>query len=344
MRSGAVWVALALAGAVACAGASAFTCSDDSQCSADVVRGVCQPDGLCSFPDPDCTSGQRYGENSGSLSGQCVPVPGTTTVSDTTSTSGPPPGTTSEVGGSTSAAGDTTTTTTTGLPPADSSSGGGESSTGEAVDPSLVLWLPFDPATPFEDASTYANPVACPKDQCPEVAADAATFDGQGEALQIPDAPHFDTPGGYTIAAWVQLDPAAELQIGILTKPLSVGIFNTWELYFYRDAGSDALDLWFCMADGPNDVCVFQTMAIDAVAQGFHAAATFDPPTATLWVDGQPAESFDVAAFTADTGPIFVGADRDNGVVESFFTGILDDIRVYDRALDAAELATLAAR
>ena len=50
--------------------AGAFTCTDDSQC--DLAGGICQPTGFCSFVDASCASGQRYGENSGDLSGICV--------------------------------------------------------------------------------------------------------------------------------------------------------------------------------------------------------------------------------------------------------------------------------
>jgi hypothetical protein len=36
---------------------------------------MCQPVGYCSFPDPACTSGQRYGELAGPLADQCVAAP-----------------------------------------------------------------------------------------------------------------------------------------------------------------------------------------------------------------------------------------------------------------------------
>ena len=35
-------------------------------------RGTCEPTGYCSFPDPFCPSGRRYGQLSGALSGHCV--------------------------------------------------------------------------------------------------------------------------------------------------------------------------------------------------------------------------------------------------------------------------------
>lgn len=64
MRSSVV-VALVAGG---CLRSTQFVCSDSAQCSG----GQCQPTGFCSFADPSCESGQRYGEVAGDLSQQCV--------------------------------------------------------------------------------------------------------------------------------------------------------------------------------------------------------------------------------------------------------------------------------
>jgi hypothetical protein len=66
-----VWSAVcALVVTAACVHpAAAFRCSSSEQCTGG---GICQPIGLCSFSDPDCSSGQRYGMASGDLGGVCV--------------------------------------------------------------------------------------------------------------------------------------------------------------------------------------------------------------------------------------------------------------------------------
>lgn len=59
-------LALALAG---CGGAELFVCTDDASCSG----GTCQPSGFCSFDDPACASGQRYGAHApAQLAGRCT--------------------------------------------------------------------------------------------------------------------------------------------------------------------------------------------------------------------------------------------------------------------------------
>lgn len=68
----------------ACSPASIFACSDDAQCN----DGVCQLDvGYCSFPDPTCDSGQRYGDYAGDgLAKECVGDDGESELGTTTAT------------------------------------------------------------------------------------------------------------------------------------------------------------------------------------------------------------------------------------------------------------------
>lgn|GEM_PF-2444975 len=103
---------------------SAFLCSDSASCADD---GTCEPTGFCSFPDDGCASGRRYGEHSGTLSQQCVPLEmGSSSGGGGSSTTGIPPTTTLEP---------TTDANSTGEePPGESSStGGDEESTGSST-------------------------------------------------------------------------------------------------------------------------------------------------------------------------------------------------------------------
>jgi concanavalin A-like lectin/glucanase superfamily protein len=65
------WYAVVFVGIAACSpyGGGAFHCERDDQCTGG---GTCQQDGLCSFSDPGCPSGQRYGDLADGLSNSCV--------------------------------------------------------------------------------------------------------------------------------------------------------------------------------------------------------------------------------------------------------------------------------
>ncbi len=97
-------------------GGDVFSCQLDDECG---PGGTCQAIGHCSFPDDACASGQRFGDNAGSLSGDCVVVDDATAGGDTTSsTGGAPspepttaaPSTTSAVDGSDTVAADGSST------------------------------------------------------------------------------------------------------------------------------------------------------------------------------------------------------------------------------------------
>jgi len=60
--------------AAACSpfGGGEFVCMQDDQCQGGPGGGMCEADGRCSFPDPACSTGRRYGGFAGSRSNTCV--------------------------------------------------------------------------------------------------------------------------------------------------------------------------------------------------------------------------------------------------------------------------------
>lgn len=78
-------LATALGLAIGCAGAPAFVCTDSEDCTDGSFTGICQDNGYCSFGDPGCPSGQRYGEHApGELAETCVDAEGTSTGAEST--------------------------------------------------------------------------------------------------------------------------------------------------------------------------------------------------------------------------------------------------------------------
>ena len=133
----AAWLGIAIG--FACTGNPLFLCHDSSDCTENGVDGTCQPGGLCSFPDDDCTTGQRYGNHAGNVSGECVPnVDETggeaTTASSATATSNATATTNPVVDGTST--GEPTDTTTTDPDPMTSTSAA--ASTGEGSTTSEV--------------------------------------------------------------------------------------------------------------------------------------------------------------------------------------------------------------
>jgi hypothetical protein len=64
------WAALLAAGCVALP--SDYPCESAAQCVRGELRGVCDEPGYCSFADPSCAGGRRFGDHASALSGTCV--------------------------------------------------------------------------------------------------------------------------------------------------------------------------------------------------------------------------------------------------------------------------------
>ena len=75
-----------------------------------------------------------------------------------------------------------------------------------------------------------------------------------------------------------------------------------------------------------------------------HLAATYTGSTLTVWIDGKRAGSRAIIGTTCSNDePLAVGAKDApaKGLLEAFWDGRLDDVRVYNRALAAGEIARL---
>jgi hypothetical protein len=69
-----------------------------------------------------------------------------------------------------------------------------------------------------------------------------------------------------------------------------------------------------------------------------HVVGTYDGTTARLYYDGRPAGQIETRINTVLNGSFHVGANLDEH--QRDYLGLLDDVAVYDRALDADEIAS----
>ena len=75
-----------------------------------------------------------------------------------------------------------------------------------------------------------------------------------------------------------------------------------------------------------------------------HVASTYNGTRLTVWINGQRAGSRAVTGRTCSNNhPLAIGAKNypAKGLLEAFWDGRLDDIRVYRRALSASEVRRL---
>ena len=231
----------------------------------------------------------------------------------------------------------------------------GDASLGPAFDadttglPSgLLAWYPLDdPAgTEFRDVIGGRNG-SCVGPTCPTPApghiGQGMQFDGVANCISISDAAALDVPA-ITIAIWAD-QPIPGLPEGMaqVSKRVFQGTTadNTWEL---EDYDTNKLAFTSDHQKLANDQ-IFSPVDAIVVATWQHLAATFDGATRRLYVDGaEVANGVETNPFSYDTSDIVIGCDQEASSIDEYFTGTLDDFQIYDHALSAAEIATLAQR
>lgn len=140
-------------------------------------------------------------------------------------------------------------------------------------------------------------------------------------------------PADLTMQAWVQA--------GALT-----GGFNTVFGRTYGTAWHDSYTLWSMggqLRAGVTAVDGFQQTAA-AWSPGtawHHLAATYASATstATLYLDGLPIACFPATAPLAyDAHDLLIAADIENGAIDGFWTGAIDEVRVFSVARTPAQI------
>ena len=148
----------------------------------------------------------------------------------------------------------------------------------------------------------------------------ALSFDGRNDWVTIADDPSLDLDRAMTLEAWVR--PAARGARTVLLKErgprLSYGLYARPSGHVFTDA-ERALR-------GP---------ALP-LRRWSHLAMTWDGSVVRVYRDGrQVASRALTGAAPRSDGPLRIGG---NAIWPEFFRGDIDELRVYDRALDAAEI------
>ncbi|MGD9781371.1 MAG: LamG domain-containing protein [Kiritimatiellia bacterium] len=205
----------------------------------------------------------------------------------------------------------------------------------------LVLHYTFDAdaGSAVLDASAYGNDGQLVGAQ---IVSDGeggqiAAFDGIDDYVRAPSSASL-MPAEVTIAVWVRFDslPTDVVELVFKRNPSS---YNN-EAYSLQVLPSGSAR--FVLANGS------QTR-LDSAPMGMgewhHVAATFSRPAMNIYVDGAWAGSanHNYALYHNASADFFLGAsDHAFYPMGSFTRGDLDDVRIYNRALAAEEIAALA--
>ena len=157
----------------------------------------------------------------------------------------------------------------------------------------------------------------------------ALQFNGSSTLVTIADAASLHLTTGMTLEAWV--DPST--------------VNGNWRDVIYKGNDNFYLEATSSNASHPDAGLIaggsyadaFGTSALTANAWSF-LTATYDGSTLRLYVNGtQVASTAHTGAISTSTNPLQIGGDSIYG---QYFAGLIDNVRVYNVALTAAQIQT----
>jgi hypothetical protein len=158
----------------------------------------------------------------------------------------------------------------------------------------------------------------------------ALSFNGVSDTVTVADTDSLDLTSEMTLEAWVKPSAAGNWRTAIL-KETAAGL--AYALYASTDASTPAA---YVNLGGALDQSAAGAAAL-STTDWTHLAATYDGATVRLYVNGALAGSASLSgALTTSAGALRIGG---NSVWGEFFAGLIDEVRVYNRALSAAEIA-----
>ncbi|MCK2214615.1 PQQ-dependent sugar dehydrogenase [Actinomadura sp. ATCC 31491] len=157
----------------------------------------------------------------------------------------------------------------------------------------------------------------------------ALSFNGTSSWVTVPDAASLRLTTGMTLEAWV--------------RPAAVTGWRT--VVMKQHAGGEAYTLTAGSDSNRPHTAIHTTSGADVGAPSqlplnawSHLAATYDGGYLRLFVNGtQVGQTYKTGAIRTDNGVLRIGG---NSVWGEYFSGLLDEVRVYDRALTAAQIQT----
>ncbi len=158
------------------------------------------------------------------------------------------------------------------------------------------------------------------------------SLDGVGDYVGCGNDPRFNITGSITVASWIKVDVFDKEWQAVVTKG-----DKAWRLHRYSTTRKMA---FFCTAPGGGNFRAIGTVNVDD-DKWHHVAGVSDGNKIKLYVDGAMDSSDDaVETIKTNSYPVLIGENAERA--NRFWSGMIDDVRIYDNALSASEIAELA--
>ena len=162
----------------------------------------------------------------------------------------------------------------------------------------------------------------------------ALTFNGSNAWVTVPDSATLDLTTGMTVEAWVRPTTTGGWRTGVMKEQ---GGNLVYGLYTNTTSNRPTVELY---VNGSVRALTGTTQLVNGTWA--HLAATYDGTTIRLFVNGvQAAQLAAAGSMPVSTGALRIGG---NSIWSEWFSGTIDEVRVYNRALSASEITADMAR
>lgn len=165
----------------------------------------------------------------------------------------------------------------------------------------------------------------------------ALSFDGTNDYVSVPRNSILNSTidGSHTVSMWIRnsqvttvdrlfgMPDATSGTHAVLLNYTSVG-----KVSYYEGSGADVNSLLSTTADLNN-------------GKWRHLVFQLDGTTMRIYVDGVLDSSRTMVAATLSDENLYIGRTRGIDASDQYFNGLIDDVRIYNRALSAQEIRTL---
>ena len=200
-----------------------------------------------------------------------------------------------------------------------------------------VLWMPFEDGTgtaakdwtPYVNNGTLTNGPSWVAGKVGQ----ALRFDGVDDEVTMADSASWAFGGGgFTITFWVYINafPATGQRYGLISQGTDA---NTYMISYIHPNAT----LQIAVADDVSTISI--NLYTNAIALGWnHVTLLRDGNTFRNYINGVPHNTeSNTSAYPDMTGIVYVGRAIGGGN-DYRLTGLLDEVRIYNRALSAAEV------
>jgi hypothetical protein len=164
----------------------------------------------------------------------------------------------------------------------------------------------------------------------------AGSFPGGAGCVTVPDRADLRPDDALTISVWMNPNAVGREALGVIAKRVSFLEDSAYALYV-DERGALGIDV------DTEDTRFFTGPGVVANGRWTHVAIVYAGATTTAYVNGQPAAAHaeSSSTLTPFRSPLWIGC-LPLGAPAQGFSGLLDEVAVWHRALSASEVAALA--